>query len=159
MRTVISGFCVLALVAGVAIGCTERSDRVSSSSDSSSERNPPASPRTAPTDVTPGRSAGSGTDTSTPGSSMTPGAPSTPGSSTLPGTPPMTSDSKMGMRVEGKIKSVGAGGVVTLDDGTKLTIPASVMVPKDQLKPGAMISAEYEEKAGQKVATSVQIKS
>jgi hypothetical protein len=36
--------------------------------------------------------------------------------------------------------------------------PTSVKVAKDQLKPGAQISAEYEERAGQKVAKSVQIK-
>ena len=65
---------------------------------------------------------------------------------------------KAARKVEGKIKSV-AGGMVTLEDGTKLTIPKSLMVPMGQLKPGAVIAAEYEEKSGQKVATSVQIKS
>jgi hypothetical protein len=50
------------------------------------------------------------------------------------------------------------GNMVTLEDGTLLSIPSSVKVAKDQLKPGAQISAEYEERAGQKVATSVQIK-
>jgi hypothetical protein len=60
-------------------------------------------------------------------------------------------------RVEGKIKSV-QGSTVTLADGTTLSIPSSVQVPRDQLKPGAMIVAEYQERGGQKVATSVQIK-
>ncbi len=48
--------------------------------------------------------------------------------------------------------------MVTLEDGTELSIPASVKVAKDQLKPGAQITAEYEERAGQKVAKSVEIK-
>lgn len=61
-------------------------------------------------------------------------------------------------KVEGKVKSVDPSGMVTLEDGTKLAIPKSVAVPKDKLKPGATISAEYEEKDGRKVATSVQIK-
>jgi len=60
-------------------------------------------------------------------------------------------------RVEGTIKSV-QGSTVTLDDGTTLSIPSSVKVSRAQLKPGAMIVAEYQERGGQKVATSVQIK-
>jgi hypothetical protein len=64
---------------------------------------------------------------------------------------------KLDQKVEGTIKSV-RGGMVTLEDGTELSIPSSVKVANDQLKPGAQISAEYEKKAGQKVATSVQIK-
>jgi hypothetical protein len=60
-------------------------------------------------------------------------------------------------RVEGTITSV-QGSTVTLDDGTTLSIPSSVKVSRAQLKPGAMIVAEYQERGGQKVATSVQIK-
>ena len=60
-------------------------------------------------------------------------------------------------RVEGTIKSVD-GSTITLEDGTRLAIPGSVMVSRAQLKPGAMIVAEYQERGGQKVATSVQIK-
>ncbi len=77
---------------------------------------------------------------------------------TDPAQPKMEQKSnKMGQRVEGTIKSV-RGNMVTLEDGTELSIPTSVKVMKDQLKPGAEISAEYEERAGQKVAKSVQIK-
>ena len=60
-------------------------------------------------------------------------------------------------RVEGTIKSVH-GSTVTLDNGTTLSIPSSVKVSPTQLKPGATIVAEYQERGGQKVATSVQIK-
>jgi len=63
----------------------------------------------------------------------------------------------MGQKVEGTIKSV-RGNMVTLEDGTEISIPSSMNVTKDQLKPGAQISAEYEQKAGQKVARSIQIK-
>jgi len=67
-----------------------------------------------------------------------------------------TSD-KMGQRVEGTIKTV-SGNMVTLEDGTQLSIPSSVKVVQSQLKPGVQISADYEEQSGQKVATSVRIK-
>ena len=77
---------------------------------------------------------------------------------TDPGQPKMQKKSdRMGQTVEGTIKSV-RGNMVTLEDGTEISIPSSVKVTKDQLKPGAQISAEYEEKAGQKVARSIQIK-
>ena len=64
---------------------------------------------------------------------------------------------RMGQRVEGTIKSV-RGSLVTLEDGTELSIPSTVKVAKDQLKPGTQITAEYEERAGQKVAKSIEIK-
>ena len=63
---------------------------------------------------------------------------------------------KMG-QVEGTIKMV-RGSTVTLEDGTQLSIPTSVGVAPNQLKPGAQIIAEYEERGGQKIATSIQIK-
>lgn len=65
---------------------------------------------------------------------------------------------KAPQKIEAKIKSVSPGGMVTLEDGTKLAIPKSLMIPKGQLKPGASIEAEYQKKGSQKVATSVQIK-
>ena len=63
----------------------------------------------------------------------------------------------IGQKVEGTIKSVH-GNMVTLEDGTEFSIPSSVNVTKGQLKPGAQISAEYEQRGGQKVAKSIQIK-
>jgi len=60
--------------------------------------------------------------------------------------------------VEGKIKSVDASGkMVTLDDGTKLTIPPTLTIEKKALKPGSNVKATYEEKNGQKVATSFMV--
>ena len=61
--------------------------------------------------------------------------------------------------VEGTIKAVdSATGTLTLADGTKLVIPKALMVPRGQLKPGVGISANYEERGGERVATSLQIK-
>ncbi len=60
--------------------------------------------------------------------------------------------------VEGKIKSVDPSGkMVTLDDGTKLMIPPTMKVEKQALKPGANVKASYEEKDGNKVATSFMV--
>jgi len=60
--------------------------------------------------------------------------------------------------VQGKIKSVDASGkMVTLDDGTRLMIPPTLAIEKQALKPGATVKASYEEKDGQKVATSFMV--
>jgi hypothetical protein len=48
--------------------------------------------------------------------------------------------------------------LVTLDNGTKLTIsPTLTVEEKSALKPGANVRASYEEKGGQKVATALII--
>ncbi len=58
------------------------------------------------------------------------------------------------MAVQGKIKSFDQWSkTITLEDGTTLRIPESVATTA--LKEGARIIATYEEKGGQKVATSV----
>jgi Cu/Ag efflux protein CusF len=60
--------------------------------------------------------------------------------------------------IEGAIKSVDPSGkMVTLDDGTQLTIPPTVSVSKADLKEGAIVKASFEEKGGQKVVTSLQV--
>ncbi|PYM74754.1 MAG: hypothetical protein DME03_12920 [Candidatus Rokuibacteriota bacterium] len=60
--------------------------------------------------------------------------------------------------VQGKIKSVDPSGhMVTLDDGTQLTLPPTLTVEKQSLKPGASVKASYEEKDGQKIATSFMV--
>jgi len=72
------------------------------------------------------------------------------------GAAPATAQTKS---VESTIKAVdAASGTVTLADGTKLVIPKTLMVPRGQLKPGVGINANYEERGGEKVATSLQIK-
>jgi hypothetical protein len=47
--------------------------------------------------------------------------------------------------------------MVTLDDGTMLTIPPTLKVEKQALKPGTSVKASYEEKGGQKVATAFMV--
>ena len=62
--------------------------------------------------------------------------------------------------VEGKVKSVDASGrIVTLDDGTRLTIPQALAAEKKALQPGANVKATYEEKDGHKIATSFMVMS
>ncbi len=62
-------------------------------------------------------------------------------------------------QVEGTIKSVDPdGGVVTLDDGTKLMIPASLRTQRGALKEGAMVKASYEDRGGQKIVTSIEVR-
>lgn len=61
--------------------------------------------------------------------------------------------------VEGKIQSVDPSGrMVTLEDGTQLTIPDNVQVQRDALKEGAMVKASFEEKNGQKIVTNIEVK-
>jgi uncharacterized OB-fold protein len=50
-----------------------------------------------------------------------------------------------------------AKGVVTLQDGTMLTIPPTARVDKNALKPGAHVKASFEERGKDKVVTSIQV--
>ena len=60
--------------------------------------------------------------------------------------------------IEGKVMAVDPSGKsLTLDDGTKLTIPETVKFSKADLKPGAAVKAAYEEKDGQKILTSLEV--
>jgi len=47
--------------------------------------------------------------------------------------------------------------MVTLDDGTELTIPPTVSIPRGTLKEGAMVKASFEEQGGKKVVTSLEV--
>ena len=61
-------------------------------------------------------------------------------------------------QIEGAIKSVDPSGrMLTLADGTQLTIPPTVSVPKADLKEGTIVKASFEERGGQKVVTSLQV--
>jgi hypothetical protein len=60
--------------------------------------------------------------------------------------------------IQGKIQSVDPSGrMLTLEDGTRLTIPPTVSVPQGALKEGAVVKASFEERAGQKVVTSLEV--
>ncbi len=75
-----------------------------------------------------------------------------------PGMPAGSGAPAEAKQIEGKIKSVDPdGGVVTLEDGTRLMIPASLKVQRDALKEGATVKASYEEKGGQKIVTSIEV--
>jgi Cu/Ag efflux protein CusF len=61
-------------------------------------------------------------------------------------------------QIQGKITSVDpSGNMVTLDNGTQLTIPATLNFQRDNLKEGAIVKANFEERDGQKVVTSLQV--
>lgn len=49
--------------------------------------------------------------------------------------------------------------MVKLDDGTELTIPPTVKVQRQVLQEGAIVKASYEERAGEKVVTSIEVRS
>ena len=60
--------------------------------------------------------------------------------------------------IHGTIKSVDPSKKsITMDDGTKLMIAPSASAEAETLKPGAKISAKYEEKGGEKIVTSMQV--
>ena len=62
--------------------------------------------------------------------------------------------------VQGMITSMDPKGKsVTLDDGTLLMVPDSLRAARSALKEGARVKASYKERAGQKVATSIQVES
>jgi hypothetical protein len=71
---------------------------------------------------------------------------------------PAASPAGPAMQVEGKVKKVDqAANRVTLDDGTQLTIPASVRVDWKTLKPGSGIRAQYQDRGGMKVVTRMDV--
>jgi len=62
------------------------------------------------------------------------------------------------MEVEGVIRSVDPSGrLVTLEDGTQLTIPPALNVRREALREGAIVKASFEERGGQKIVTSMQV--
>ncbi len=78
---------------------------------------------------------------------------------TQPGGAPGAPGAGRTIEIEGKIKAVDPSGrIVLLEDGTRLMIPPTVNVPKALLKEGAIIKASFEEKGGQKVVTSLEVK-
>ena len=72
-----------------------------------------------------------------------------------PAPSPSGTDAK---QLQGEIQKVD-GNKLTLTDGTELTIPGNVLVQQGDLRPGASVKASYEERGGEKVATSLQIES
>jgi len=62
--------------------------------------------------------------------------------------------------VEGKVKAVDmAKKQVTLEDGTTLTIPATVPVQWTSIKPGSTVMASYVEAGPMKTVKKLEVKS
>lgn len=58
--------------------------------------------------------------------------------------------------VQGKIQRVDpATGILTLEDGTKLTLAKGVRY--DNLQPGSTVKVSYEDRNGSKVVTNIQV--
>src|SRR5262249_13726495 len=65
--------------------------------------------------------------------------------------------SAAGNEVSGKVKKWDAAThTITLEDGTQLTVPATVKEAA-QIKEGAMVKASYEEKDGKKVISKIEV--
>ena len=75
-----------------------------------------------------------------------------------PASPQMSPGAKsMQHEVRGMIKELDPSGrMLTLDDGTQLTIPPTVQLPGG-IKEGSIVKASFEERAGQKVITSLEV--
>jgi Cu/Ag efflux protein CusF len=59
--------------------------------------------------------------------------------------------------VQGTVKNLDASRrMLTLDDGTQLTIPPTVQLPSE-IKEGAIVKASFEERSGQNVVTSLEV--
>lgn len=85
-----------------------------------------------------------------------------PSSNYQPGPPamaPAQPAAPMAIEIEGKVKTMdGSGKSVTLEDGTKLSIPDSLKAARGALREGAIVKATYEEKDGEKVVTSIEVR-
>jgi hypothetical protein len=63
-----------------------------------------------------------------------------------------------GAEAQGKIKTVDpAGRIITLEDGTQLTIPATVRLKRTALMPGAEVKTSYEKKNGEKLVRIIDV--
>jgi hypothetical protein len=70
------------------------------------------------------------------------------------GAPPMAAGAQ---QVQGKITALDSSkGMLTLEDGTQLTIPPGAQLPPD-VKEGSIIKASFEERSGQKVLTGLEL--
>jgi len=59
--------------------------------------------------------------------------------------------------VQGKVTALDpAKGMLTLEDGTQLTIPAGAQLPPD-IKEGSIVRASFEEQSGKKMLTGLEL--
>jgi hypothetical protein len=75
-----------------------------------------------------------------------------------PGTPQMSPGAGAHQQqVQGAVKDLDrAGRMLTLEDGTQLTIPPTVQLP-GEIREGSIVKASFEEQGGQKVVTSLEV--
>lgn len=61
--------------------------------------------------------------------------------------------------IEGKVKTWDAATkMITLEDGTQLSVAADAKMMGDQVKEGSTVKASYDEKDGKKVITQIEVK-
>jgi Cu/Ag efflux protein CusF len=61
--------------------------------------------------------------------------------------------------IEGKVKTWDAAAkMITLEDGTQLTVAADAKMMGDPVKEGSTVKASYDEKDGKKVITQIEVK-
>jgi Cu/Ag efflux protein CusF len=61
--------------------------------------------------------------------------------------------------IEGKVKTWDAATkMITLEDGTQLTVAADAKMMGDPVKEGSTVKASYNEKDGKKVITQIEVK-
>jgi len=61
--------------------------------------------------------------------------------------------------IEGKVKTWDAATkMITLEDGTQLSVAADAKMMGDQVKEGSTVKASYDEKDGKKVVTQIEVK-
>ena len=61
--------------------------------------------------------------------------------------------------IEGKVKTWDpATKMITLEDGTQLSVAAEAKMKGDQVKESSTVKASYDEKDGKKVVTQIEVK-
>ena len=69
--------------------------------------------------------------------------------------PPGLGDQK---QLEGRIERVDPGvQSIVLEGGTKIVLPDSLAMNRGELKPGVVVRAQYEEREGAKMATTITV--
>ena len=50
-----------------------------------------------------------------------------------------------------------SGQSIVLEGGTKIVVPESLAINRSELKPGLVVRAQYEEREGAKMATTITV--
>ena len=62
-------------------------------------------------------------------------------------------------QLEGTIRSIDLGtDTIILEDGDTLIVPSSLSMDRGRLKPDVWVVAQYEERRGRKVATTISVR-